>query len=102
MPLNKSQIKNLRAEAHRSKLKPVVTVGQNGLSENVHTEIENAVNHHELLKLRIPALEKADKAELTRLICQKHQAELIQAIGSVIIIYRRNEKIAGFDKLTNA
>ena len=96
MPLNKGQIKNLRAEGHRLKLKPVVTLGQNGLSENVETEIEIALAHHELLKLRIPALEKSDKKDLAASICKKNSAELVQAIGNVIVIYRRNEKTDRF------
>jgi len=43
MNLNKTQIKALRAESHRLKLKPVVIIGQNGLSENVQNEIEIAL-----------------------------------------------------------
>jgi len=56
MQLTNGQIKRLRAEGHRLKLKPVVIIGQKGLSENLHREIDAALDHHELLKLRIPAL----------------------------------------------
>ena len=55
MELNSGQIKRLRAEGHRLKLKPVVTIGQKGLTENLHNEIDQALSHHELVKLRIPA-----------------------------------------------
>ena len=50
MTLNRGQIKQLRAEGHRLKLKPVVIIGQKGLSENLHAEIDAALSHHELLK----------------------------------------------------
>ncbi len=91
MELSSGQIKQLRAEGHRLKLKPIVTIGQKGLTENLHNEIDLALNHHELVKLRIPALDKADKRELGRLICEQHQAYLIESIGSVIVIYRINK-----------
>ncbi len=92
MNLNKSSIKNLRAEAHRMKLKPVVMVGQHGLSENVHQEIDIALTHHELLKIRIPGQERDDKKSMINSICNQHQANLIQSIGNVVILYRLNKK----------
>ena len=90
MTLNRGQIKQLRAEGHRLKLKPIVIIGQKGLSENLHAEIETALTHHELLKLRIPGLDRPGKRELSELICQQHTASLVESIGNVIVIYRRN------------
>ena len=92
MELNSGQIKRLRAEGHRLKLKPVVIIGHKGLSENLHHEIDVALNHHELIKLRIPALDKPGKRELSQSICEQHQACLVESIGSVIVIYRRNKE----------
>jgi RNA-binding protein len=89
MKLNKGQIKGLRAESHRLKLKPVVIIGQKGLSENLHAEIDAALTHHELLKLRIPGLQKTQKKEIANLICEQHQAELVELIGNVMVIFRR-------------
>lgn len=96
MKLTSGQIKRLRAEGHRLKLKPVVIIGQKGLSENLHQEIDSALDHHELLKLRIPALDKAGKRELARLICDQHQAVLVESIGGVIVIYRPNKEANRF------
>jgi len=58
-----------------------------------------ALSHHELLKLRIPALDKAAKRELAALICARHDAQLIQSIGNVIVIYRSNPEIDRFAAL---
>ncbi len=99
MNLSKSQIKRLRAESQRLKLKPVVTIGQNGLSENLHKEIQTALDHHELVKIRVPSLDKRTKKPLIDSICIHHQASLVQAIGHVIVIYRCNDKIDRFGKL---
>ncbi len=90
MELSRGQIKRLRAEGHRQKLKPVVTVGSKGLSPSLQAEIDAALSHHELLKLRIPALARADKRALGEMICQQHDASLVESIGNVIVIYRRN------------
>jgi len=99
MGLTSAQTKRLRAEGHRLKLKPVVIMGQKGLSDNLHTEIDGALNHHELIKLRIPALDKAGKRELGMQICARHNAQLIQSIGNVIVIYRSNPDIDRYAKL---
>jgi RNA-binding protein len=99
MDLSSAQIKKLRAEGHRLKLKPIVTIGQKGLGDNLHNEIEIALNHHELLKLRIPGDDKPAKREMAKLLCERHQAILVEAIGNVIVIYRCNPEIDRFTGL---
>ncbi len=92
MTINKTAIKNLRAEAHRLKLKPVVMIGQNGLSDNVHLEIDSALSHHELIKIRVPGLESADKKQLINSIAEKHNATIVQTIGHVAVLFRSNKE----------
>ena len=101
MTLTRGQIKQLRAEGHRHKLKPVVIIGQKGLSENLHTEIDSALAHHELIKLRIPTLDRSGKRELTELICRQHAASLVDSIGNVIVIYRRNKESDRYASVMN-
>jgi len=99
MSLSSPQIKALRAESHRLKLKPVVMIGQHGLSENVLIELEQTLAHHELIKVRVPAQDKADKKDLNTEICEKLNAHLIQSIGHVIVLFRKNPKSQKFDKI---
>lgn len=99
MGLSSAQIKRLRAESHRLNLKPVVIIGQKGLGENLQGEIDTALSHHELIKLRIPGLDKADKRALADQICSRHHAELVQSIGNVIVIFRANPEINRFGAL---
>ena len=96
MELSPAQIKRLRAEGHRRGLKPVVTIGQNGLGDNLHDEIDRALTRHELLKLKIPALPRPAKRELGRELCARHAAVQIEAIGNVLVLYRRNPKTDRF------
>lgn len=99
MSLNSAQIRILRSESHRLMLKPVVMIGQNGLTENVVNELQRALEHHELIKVRVPAADKTEKAEMMETICQQLQAELVQSIGHVMVIYKSNPKIDRFKKL---
>ena len=82
MGLTSAQTKRLRAEGHRLKLKPVVIIGQKGLSDNLHAEIDGALGHHELIKMRIPGLDKAGKRELCLGICARHNAQLCINVSS--------------------
>jgi RNA-binding protein len=99
MSLSNAQIRTLRSEAHRLMLKPVVMIGQNGLSENVVNELQQSLEHHELIKVRVPAADKSEKSALIEAICQQLQADLIQSIGHIIVIYKSNPKIDRFKKL---
>ena len=88
MSLSPEQRREYRAIAHN--LKPVIIVGDKGLSEGLQEELERALNDHELIKLRIPAQPKKEKRAFNESLCNRHAAELVEAIGNVIVIYRRN------------
>ncbi|VAX05989.1 RNA-binding protein YhbY [hydrothermal vent metagenome] len=90
MPLNKNQRNHLRKLAHP--LKPVVIIGQAGLTENIITEIGSSLEHHELIKVRLNATDKASRQEMIDTILEQSSAELVQAIGHICAIYRRAEK----------
>ncbi len=74
----------------------MVSIGQLGLGENQHAEIDRALLRHELVKLRIPALPKPEKRELARDLCAHHAAIQVEAIGHVLVIYRRNPETDRF------
>lgn len=79
-----------KANAHS--LKPVVMIGQFGLTEAVFNEIEIALNVHELIKIKVRA-EREQRKDYAEKICAQTGAELIQSIGQIIVIYRLNPKI---------
>jgi len=90
MSLNKTQRNHLRKLAHS--LKPVVIIGQAGLTENIITEIDSSLEHHELIKVRLNATDKAARQQMIDTILEQTRAELVQAIGHICAIYRRAEK----------
>lgn len=80
----------LRRKAHH--LHPVVILGQHGLTPQVHAAIDEALNAHELIKIRVNAEDKAQRKNFIEEILNHHHAELIQALGHLAVIYRKSEK----------
>lgn len=89
MPLTSQQIRYLRGLTHH--LQPVVMVGEKGLSENVLTEIEVALNHHELIKIKLRT-DRETRTTLIRQISDQFGADKIHAIGQVACFFKRNPK----------
>jgi RNA-binding protein len=85
--VNTADKKKLRADAHT--LKPVVMIGQSGLTAAVLAELDIALNTHELLKVRIRA-ERDERKLIIEQMCTEAGAELIQTIGQIAVIYRLN------------
>ncbi len=88
MTLNKDQKKYLRTLAHERK--PVIWVGQNGLTDNLLEEIDSALEHHELIKIKIRAGDRVLRDQLIDEICNKTHAELVEKIGNIIVIFRKS------------
>ncbi len=91
MSINPQQRRKLRGLAHT--LKPVVMVGQAGLSENIHKEIEIALAHHQLIKVRLRA-GKELRQTWAETIVSNSQSELVTSIGQIVVLYRANPKRA--------
>lgn len=87
MPLNPRQRKHLRGLTHA--LQPVVMVADKGLSENVMAEIESALEHHELVKIRLRA-DRETRSAWAKEIEERCRAERVHAIGQVVSYFRRN------------
>jgi RNA-binding protein len=87
MPLSARQKKHLRGLSHA--LNPVVTVGDKGLTENVLGEIETALDHHELIKVKLRGDRQA-RAAWTDQIANRCGAERVHSIGQVSCFFRRN------------
>ena len=86
--LTKELQKALIAKAHA--LDPVVRIGSKGLTENVHLEVEAALKAHELIKVKVASSDKAMKTFVSNALCDEHNADEVQVIGHVIILYRKN------------
>lgn len=86
-PLTSFQAKYLRGRAHR--LKTVVLVGQKGISASLLASLQEALNVHELIKVRFVDLkDRGAKAECLAEIERRTGSCLAGQIGHTAILYR--------------
>jgi RNA-binding protein len=90
MPLDQARKKQLRSIGHG--LKPVVAVSERGLSEGVGLELERALEDHELIKVKLALGDPGARRELAQTLCAQHRAELVQAVGKIVLIYRAAQR----------
>lgn len=90
MPINQQQKKHFKAIGHH--LKPVVIIAKNGLSDGVISELERALNDHELIKIKLEVATPEDRKQLTQEITQTVSCEIVQNIGKTVLIYRKAAK----------
>lgn len=86
MNISSAQKKHFRKIAHQ--LKPVVLIGDKGLSPAILKEVDRALEDHELIKVKVSGADRTEKSEMSLSICRKSQAQLIQSVGNVILLYR--------------
>jgi len=74
-------------------LEPILRIGKNGLTSNVHNEVEKLLKKRKLIKIKIlnncPIL---DKDEVISQVLKESKAELIQTVGNTFSIYREKKK----------
>jgi RNA-binding protein len=90
MQLTERQKKHLRREAHS--LKPVVSAGDKGISPAVLGEIERALEHHELIKIKVRIGDRDARNAAIAAMVGTTGAVLVSRVGNIAAIYRpRNE-----------
>ena len=82
MNLAKKLQQNLRRKGH--KLKPVVMIGNAGLTDSVLREIDLSLEHHELIKVKINAADRLERDAIIEKICGQSSAVLVQRIGNIV------------------
>ena len=90
MKLTERQKKFLRRESHN--LKPVITTGDKGITANLLKELENALEHHELIKVKVRVGDRDARDEMIATLVQKSSAILVSRVGNIAALYRRRHK----------
>ncbi len=80
----------LRSLAHP--LKPVVQIGQSGLTDAVLSAIDGALVTHELIKVRVTGNDELDADELSVEIAKRTRSIVAQVIGKTVVVYRARKK----------
>ncbi len=87
-PLTSNQKRYLRGLAHP--LKPVILMGGKGLTEAVVAELDLALDHHELVKVRIAADDREARDAIIASLVEQSGSQLVQRVGHIACLYRRN------------
>ena len=88
MALSSSQIRYLRSLAHD--LSPVVLLGNKGASDAVVKELDQVLDIHELVKVKLSGGDKAERQAQIDTLTAGTGAEPIHRIGHVVVLFRRN------------
>ncbi len=87
--LTSAQTRFLRGQAHD--LKAMLQVGGKGISDTLVAEIELALEHHELIKIKVSAEDHDSRDAMIEQIVERTQAALVQRIGHTAVLYRASK-----------
>lgn len=91
--LTTAQKRYLRTLAHT--LKPVILVGAKGVTPALLAELKGALEHHELIKVKIAAEDRDERDAWVAGIVKGADATLIQRVGNVATVFRPRHKNPG-------
>jgi RNA-binding protein len=91
MQLTEKQRRHLRGLAHP--LKPLVMVGNSGLTDAVVVETERALHDHELIKVRVTGKDRADRDALILALGARSASAIVARIGHVAVLYKPRRKL---------
>lgn len=88
--LSPAQRREFRAAAHH--LNPVVAISGNGLTPAVLAEIENSLQAHELIKIKVHGTERDQRESLMTEVCTTLKASAVQHIGNILVVWRKRRE----------
>lgn len=88
--LTSAQTRFLRGQAHD--LKAMLQVGGKGVTPALLAELDNALEHHELVKIKVGAEDREARDAMIAQITGHSGAALVQRIGHTAILYRPSEE----------
>jgi RNA-binding protein len=91
MELTEKQRRHLKGLAHP--LKPVILMGNSGLTAAVVSETDRALTHHELIKVRLPGQERAERDAALADLASRTGSALVTRIGHVAVLYRPHPEL---------
>ena len=90
MTPNKKQLRHLKSMCHA--LSPVVRVGQKGITDALMAELDIALTHHELIKIKVGMGDRDERRAAIAKLAEDHDAHIIQQIGQIAVLFKRNHE----------
>jgi RNA-binding protein len=103
MALSATEKKFCRSIGHH--LKPIVLIGNAGLSDAVLAELERALEDHELIKVKVAAEDRDAKRATIAALAGAVNCEVVHSIGNVALVYRaakqQNRKLSNLVRFSS-
>ena len=87
--LTNAQVRFLRGQAHD--LKAMLQVGGKGVTDALVAEVDLALEHHELIKVKVAADDREARDAMIASLAERSGAVLVQRIGNVAVLYRQSK-----------
>ena len=84
--LTSAQNRFLRGQAHE--LRAMLQVGGKGVTDAVVAEVDGALEHHELIKVKVAGEDREQRDAMIAQLCERTGAALVQRIGHTAVLYR--------------
>lgn len=84
--LTSAQTRFLRGQAHD--LKAMLQVGDKGVTDALVAETDLALEHHELIKVKVAAPDREAREAMIGQLSERTDAAVVQRIGHTVVIYR--------------
>ena len=94
MELTTKQKLYLKSKAHD--IKPVVMIGQKGITDSVIEEIKSSIDHHELIKVKIAGQEKEVREAVAAELAEKADMTIVQIMGNTVTFFKQKKQESSF------
>jgi RNA-binding protein len=94
MQLTEKQRRHLKGLAHP--LKPVILMGNSGLTEAVVAETSRALASHELIKVRLPGLDREERDAALLALAERTGSAFVTRIGHIAVLFKPHEKVSRY------
>jgi RNA-binding protein len=87
--------RKLRAAGHH--LSAIVQVGKEGVTDAVLRQLSEALDHHELVKLKVGTESPEDRFEVAEALAERAGAQVVQILGRTVLVYRKHPEHPQFE-----
>ncbi len=84
--LTGKQRRHLRGLGHE--LKPIVQVGKDGIDDGLVAAVEQALDDHELVKIKVAEAANLDRHDAADALADRTHSEVAQVLGNTVLLYR--------------
>lgn len=82
---------------YANQMETILQIGKNGVTETVVRQVEDALKAREMIKLRVLENSLLTAREAAAQLAEETGADVVQVIGTRLVLYKRNPKDPIYD-----